>query len=130
MVVDTSALVALVLEDEPGDYAEAVLARIVESSATVPAIFSFEIRNVLVVNERRERLTRQQAETFLAGLRDLPIEIAPLPSDLPLMDLARDHRLSVYDAAYLELAKRLKVPLATLDRKLRGAAEKLDVPVF
>ena len=46
------------------------------------------------------------------------------------MDLARDHRLSVYDAAYLELAKRLKVPLATLDRKLRGAAEKLDVPVF
>lgn len=130
LVVDPSALLALALDDEAADYAESVLSEIVNGSAVVPAIFWFEIRNVLVVNEWRERLSSHRTDLFLAALEDLPIEIAPLPSDLSLMDLAREQQLTVYDASYLDLASSRQLPLATLDRELREAAETVGVEIF
>ena len=130
LVIDPSAILALGLLDEVADYADGVADRIRESGAAVPAIFWFEIRNVLVVNERRGRLAPEDTAAFLATLGEMPIEIQPPPTDLAVLELARSHDLSVYDAAYLELAYRTKASLATLDQALSSAAETAGVPVF
>ena len=130
LVIDPSALLALALEDEAADYAEQVLAAVVEHSARVPTLFYFEVRNVLVVNEWRGRIAPESTDAFLSALQDLPIEVAPLPSDLSLMELARKHRLTAYDAAYLELARSSGSVLATLDREIRASAEAVGVEIF
>lgn len=131
LVIDASAIAAIALEDENSDYAEAVIDQVAEGEATlVPPIFWFEIRNVLVINERRGRLKRTETSRFLALLEDLPIEIAPLPPRVGVLDLARQEELSVYDAAYLDLAMRRESSLASLDRKLRSAAGHVGVRIF
>lgn len=131
LVVDASSIISLALGDEDATYSEAVVDEIVaRREALAPAIFWFEIRNVLVVNERRRRLTTAEADTFLASLGELPIELAPLPPELGVLHLARDNELSVYDAAYLDLALRSGYRLASLDRKLRSAAGDVGVEVF
>lgn len=130
IVVDPSAILGLAMEDEVADYASRVLTAIEADGALVPALFWFEVRNVLVVNERRGRLTPQETNTFLASLSELSIEIAPVAPDLGVLDLARRHGLTVYDAAYLDLASRTGVPLATLDRQLRQAAGAAEVTIF
>ena len=130
LVVDPSAILGLAMADEAADYASAVLAEIERSGAQVPSIFWYEIRNVLVVNERRGRITEDQTDDFLASLAELSIDVLPLPSELAVLDLARGYRLSVYDAAYLELARRGDARLATLDRGLRSAASEAGVAVF
>jgi predicted nucleic acid-binding protein len=74
------------------------------------------------VNERRKRIARSGVSAFLRNLARLSIVIDRSPDEAPLLELARQHRLSVYDAAYLELAKRERLPLATLDGELAEAA--------
>lgn len=96
----------------------------------MPANFSYEIRNVLVVSERRGRLRPEQSVMFLDALADLAIEVEELPSDGAVIELARGHGMSVYDAAYLELALRRRLALATADGKLREAAEMSGVSAF
>jgi predicted nucleic acid-binding protein len=130
LVIDPSAILGLVLDDEAADFASLVLAEIEVQDAIVPSIFWYEVRNVLVVNEWRGRISPEKTTAFLASLAELPIEIASLPSELGVLPLARDHRLSVYDAAYLELASRRGLALATLDRKLRNAAQQTGVKLF
>jgi predicted nucleic acid-binding protein len=88
------------------------------------------VRNALVVNERRGRTTPQGSADFLRRLARLPIRVAPPPDDDALMTLARKRKLTVYDAAYLELAKRQALPLATLDRGLEAAAIAEGVALF
>ncbi len=83
----------------------------------------FEIRNVLVRSEQTGRASRQQTDDFLERLRGLPVSVALLPDEDPVIELARRHRLSFYDAAYLELAKREAYTLATFDRDLIAAAK-------
>lgn len=107
-----------------------VVEAVAHAGATVPALFWFEIRNVLVVNERRGRLTPTQTGQFLSYLEVLPLEVASSIPGSAVVVLAREHRLSVYDAAYLDLAHRLQAPLATLDKELRSAAPKLSIPIF
>lgn len=130
LVVDPSAVLALALDDEVADFADRVVDRIAAESAQVPAIFWYELRNVLVVNERRRRIRAEQTSAFLATLSVLPIEISALPADTGVLSLARQYGLSVYDAAYLDLALDRGFPLATLDEKLRQAAPKAGVEVF
>jgi predicted nucleic acid-binding protein len=86
--------------------------------AFAPAPWWFEVRNILVVNERRKRLTEADSGIFLRELARLPITLDRAPEESEVLRLARAHRLSVYDAAYLELAQRHKVELATLDARL------------
>lgn len=74
--------------------------------------------------------TTAELDVFLASLGELPIEIAPLPPQLGVLDLARENELSVYDAAYLDLALRSGCLLASLDRELRSAAAKVEVEIF
>lgn len=130
LVADTSAILAQAYDDEDATYAEAVIARIAAELAVVPTLFWFEIRNALLMGERRGRITAAQTTAFLADLALLPIEIDEEPREAGVLDLARRHKLTVYDAAYLELAQRRNLPLATIDDALARAAKAARVRVF
>jgi predicted nucleic acid-binding protein len=103
--------------------ADAIMARLRNDYAVVPGHWWFEVRNALLTGERRGRTTPQQTGSFLEFLSEFDISIASLPDENAVMVLARRHRLSFYDAAYLELAQREGVPLATFDRELVAAAQ-------
>ncbi|HVH77394.1 MAG TPA: type II toxin-antitoxin system VapC family toxin [Stellaceae bacterium] len=90
--------------------------------AYAPSLWWFEVRNGLIMAERRGRLTEHETVRFLQDLSRLAIEMDPAPDESRALALARRHRLTVYDAAYLELAARERLPLATLDRALADAA--------
>ena len=89
-----------------------------------------EIRNVLLIGERRGRIDASISSHFLSHLDALPIEVDRSPSSIRLLALARQHALSGYDAAYLELAQRNAAPLATLDRRLAAAATAAGVSLL
>ena len=95
----------------------------------MPCLWWFEVRNILVVSERRQRVTENQTATFLRALSRLRLRTDSLPDDDAVLRLARRRKLSVYDAAYLELAQREGLPLATLDTRLRMAAVAEGVAV-
>lgn len=122
-VVDTSVTMAWWFEDEITPATEAVLDRLATEDALVPALWALEVANVLLVAERRGRITEAQAARFVALLRELPLTLDLAPPDLDaLLASGHRHRLSAYDAAYLALAEREGLPLATLDKALRNAA--------
>ncbi len=121
-VVDASILAGLALADERSSRAVAAVERLREETALAPSVLFFEIRNVLLVSERRHRITPTGTEEFLRILARLPIAIDFDCDERRLMPLARKHRLTAYDAAYLELALREGVALATLDAELERAA--------
>ena len=121
-VLDASIALAWALADENHPVAAAALARIRTDEALVPSIWWFEVRNALIVNERRGRLPESGTAAFLRGLARLPVTVDRLPSEAELLALARRCRLTVYDAAYLEVAQREGVQLATLDAELATAA--------
>jgi predicted nucleic acid-binding protein len=93
-----------------------------DDSAIVPILWWFEVRNAVVVNERRGRITPVGTTEFLASLRELSIDLDELPREGAILDLARKRKLTFYDASYLELAQRGGLPLATLDAALVRAA--------
>lgn len=121
-VVDASVAAAWIMPDESVLAADTVLDRLIDDEALAPGIWWFEIRNLLIVNERRRRLTAAQSATALADLEALSIRLDHAADDAVLFKLCRQHRLTVYDAAYLELALREALPLATLDPALISAA--------
>src|ERR1700761_7649430 len=123
LIPDTSAIIGLAFDDEDAAYAQRAIEAIAADQAIVPTLFWFEIRNVLLMGERRRRSTVNQTRAFLADLGLLPFEIDSQPREAAVLDLARTHALTVYDAAYLELAQRKNLPLATIDRALTKAAE-------
>lgn len=122
-VLDASVAACWAFADEDHPVAAQALDRIRADTAIVPALWQFELRNTLIVNERRGRLQSTDTDAFLADIAQLGIAIDDAPEDGALLRLARQHRLTVYDAAYLELALRLACPLATLDAGLRDAAK-------
>jgi predicted nucleic acid-binding protein len=126
-VLDASVTVVWGLEDEDNATAELALQRLEVEPAHVPSIWWFEVRNVLLINERRRRISERDTATFLRALSTMNIEVNHVPAERATLMLARSHRLSVYDASYLELAMRLGLPLASLDRKLAAAAQSEGV---
>lgn len=126
-VVDASVVACWALSDEHHAVADRALRRLSREEAVAPALLWFEIRNILVVNERRRRLTEAETREFLARLLDLPIRTDVSPAESEVLRLAREHKLSIYDAAHLELALRLRLPLATLDDALLAAARREGV---
>jgi predicted nucleic acid-binding protein len=129
-VVDASIVGAWCFPDEANRLAEDAFERLEAMAAVVPALWWFEVRNVLLVNERRGRLDAAGTAEFLTDLGRLPIRIDREPAGAAILALARAHRLTFYDAAYLELARRLDAPLATLDRQLAAAARAAAVPLL
>lgn len=121
-VVDASVAVSWCMQDEASAIADRAfdLSRI--ATALVPAHWWFETRNALLVAVRRRRLELPRLESFLRRLNLVAIQIAPIPDDRALLDIAQRHHLTFYDAAYLELAQRERIELATLDKALVRAA--------
>jgi predicted nucleic acid-binding protein len=129
-VLDVSIAACWAFQDEDHPYATVAFARIRGDEAIVPSLWWFEVRNALVINERRKRITESQTSIFLRDLSRFLMRVDRLPEEAQLLYLARTHRLSVYDAAYLELAQRERIPLATLDVKLAAAAHAENVPLI
>ena len=132
-VVDCSVTVAWFFEDEADAYAEAVEDSLASATAVVPSLWRLEVANALLMGERRKRTTEAKVTQFLVLLSALPINVddetdARAWSDT--LSLARAHDLSVYDAAYLELARRRDLPLATLDASLKAAAKKIGIAEY
>jgi predicted nucleic acid-binding protein len=91
-------------------------------SGLTPRLFWFEIRNLLLMDERRKRRRAADTEAFLRIIDRMPIALDDSPEEKQVLALARKHRLTVYDAAYLELAVRRRIPLSTLDGDIIRAA--------
>ena len=121
-VLDASIPACWALLDEEDSRADTAFARIKSDEAVVPSLWWFEIRNILVVNERRKRITESDTGVFLRDLAGLRVRVDREPENSVVLRLARTHGLSVYDASYLELAVREAIPLATLDAQLIVAA--------
>jgi predicted nucleic acid-binding protein len=126
-VLDASVTVVWGLNDEEDAIADLAWQRLVVEQALVPAIWWFEIRNVLLANERRQRISERETTSFLRSLAAMDIEIDRAPAEAAILTLARSHRLTAYDASYLELAMRRDQPLATLDKSLAAAAKREGV---
>jgi predicted nucleic acid-binding protein len=132
-ILDGSLALAWYFKDEADAYADAVAARFPAARALVPVIWPLEVANAVLVGERRHRSTEAQAAKWLTYLGSLPIAIDDGTNDRAwgeVLSLARAHRLSAYDAAYVELALRRGLPLATLDDKLKVAASAVGVSAF
>lgn len=132
-VVDNSVVMSWCFEDEGNGYAESVLESLEAGAAFVPAIWPLEVGNVLLVAERKNRLSQASVVRFLELLGGLPIAVEQEPPERMLKEiiaLAREHRLSTYDASYLDLAMRFDLPLSTKDASLVKAATKCKVPLY
>jgi predicted nucleic acid-binding protein len=132
LVVDASVTLAWCLHDEQSEYANGILETVSRDSALVPALWPIEVANGLIVAERRGRLRAAEIPRLSSLLATLPIELtnATLDGALgPVLALTRDQGLSAYDASYLELAIREGLALATVDGKLRAAAESAGVTI-
>jgi predicted nucleic acid-binding protein len=133
LVLDGSVTMVWGFDDEADSYAEAVLNRMPGLQAYVPSVWPLEVANALLVGERRRRTTSADAARFLAILASFPIIVdadTAIHAWHETTHLARAHGLSSYDAAYLELAIRLGLPLASLDDKLKAAATAVGVSLY
>jgi predicted nucleic acid-binding protein len=125
-VLDASVAVAWCFDDESTPFTEGVL-DLLSAGAEVltPAIWPLEVANVLLVAERRKRISVAQVTALLRQIAELPIFVEPIQPDRAfeqILSVARQQQLTEYDAAYVELALRGALPLATLDENLRRAA--------
>lgn len=133
VVIDSSISIAWCFPDEKDDYSQAVLDSLASTRAFVPYLWHLEVANTLLVGERRKRSTQANTVAWLGFLTALPIVVDDETKAHAFgntLNLARDHDLSAYDGAYLELAMRLGLPLATLDDKLKVAAAAVGVPLY
>jgi predicted nucleic acid-binding protein len=132
LVLDASLTLQWFLEDEASrEYGLRVLASLSTKRASVPILWFYEVGNGLLMAYRRKRITLDKIDGFLTRLKALPIDAAEqVPSEiLELPALAQKHSLTNYDAAYLALAMRLNLPLATSDAELRRAAAAAGVGI-
>jgi len=131
LVLDSSVALAWAYGEEDSDILRRVFEQISEKGASVPGLWRLEVGNVLEMAVRRGRITGESQAAILADLACLPISV-DLETDRQAWGatgrLAARHRLTLYDAAYLELAERRQLPLATLDRDLYRAARAENVP--
>lgn len=132
-VVDNSVVMAWCFDDEGSRYADAVLDSLEKGEAFVPAIWPLEVGNILLVAERKKRLSEASVIRFLALVNALPISVeqeSPNRMMREIVSLAREQGLSTYDASYLDLAMRLGLAISTQDTSLAKAANRLQVPLF
>jgi predicted nucleic acid-binding protein len=133
VVVDASIALAWCFPDETSDRAEDILVSLEGKTMLVPAVWSLEIANAVLVGERRKRLNHPEIKRFTTLLESLSIvqDARPVANHVKdVLPLARAHGLSAYDAAYLELSIRHGAPLATLDEKLQEAAKRAGITIF
>lgn len=122
LVLDDSVVLSWCLADEDDALASRAMKLAIDHGAIVPGIWWYELRNALVVNERRGRIDAEGVRATLADLGEMRIALDSDHDDRIVLDLAQRHDLSVCDAAYLEVAMRRGLPIASLDLRLRRAA--------
>jgi predicted nucleic acid-binding protein len=133
LVIDSSITLSWCFEDERTDVTATLLYRVAETGALVPALWRLEVANSLQVAVRRGRIDVAYRDATIADLRDLAIDVDPETDRKAwseILQLADRFRLTLYDAAYLELAQRRQLPLASLDNELRAAGQMLGVPLL
>jgi predicted nucleic acid-binding protein len=133
LILDSSATLAWVFPEERTDTVRNLFVLIANQGAVVPELWRIEVANVLNVGIRRGRISKATRRGILDDLDDLPISIDPETRNYTwtnALDLADTHKLTLYDATYLELARRLTLPLATLDEDLRTAAQNESIPLL
>jgi predicted nucleic acid-binding protein len=133
LVIDSSVAIAWCFPDEKDAYSQSVLDALASEPAFVPELWHLEVANTLIVGERRKRSTQAETVAWLGFLAELPIVVDDETKSHAFAEtihLARSHNLSAYDAAYVELALRRGLPLATLDDKLKAAAQAVGVTLY
>lgn len=129
-VLDCSVTMAWIFSDEASQATDRLRESLIADSAFVPSLWPVEVANVLLMATQRGRIARNEWHEIVDNLRALPIHIDPVSNDRvwgTAIELADTHRISVYDAVYLELALRLRLPIATLDKALAAAAQAAGV---
>ncbi len=132
-VIDASALGPLIVPDEAGDLLTGMIDLLDREGAIAPQHWRLEVANLMRMAVRRDRLHASALPGLVSLLRDLPVEIDGETVEEAwgrTLALSSRHDLTVYDAAYLELAQRRGVPLATLDRALVRAARKEGIDLL
>ena len=129
-MLDASFASAWFLPDESSEATGRLLDEILTNSPIVPSLFRHELRNLLLLAERRERVATYEIDEALIMASSLPINERGAGDDHEILRLARKHSLTAYDAAYLDLALRERLPLATLDKKLVAAAKIEGVKII
>ncbi len=130
LVLDSSVTLRWCFEDERTDATDALLYQVVESGAEAPSLWPLEILNTLAMAERRRRIDSERRQRLCGLLHDLPVNIDVETASrawAAASRLATRFKLTLYDAAYLELAQRLNLTLATLDKELRAAGRALGI---
>jgi len=131
LVLDASVTLAWCFPEESTAYTEGVLDLLANGAeAAAPAIWPFEVANALLVAERRKRITTAQVTSMLQRIASLPISVDSIQVHRAfgqILAVAREEKLTEYDAAYLELAMREGLPLATLDGQLKQGARSSGV---
>ncbi len=133
LVVDSSITVAWCFTDEMTSATNEIQDRLAVEPALVPEHWCLEVANALLVSERRKRIVMTDVSQFLAALGHLLIQVDDQLSSRSfdhILPLSRTHNLTTYDAAYLDLAIRRGLPLASLDDDLRRAAKKVGVKLL
>ena len=130
-VLDASVTLTWCFEDQSSDYSKAVLAALQTDTAYVPVIWELEVLNALLGAERKKLLSHAYCLGFWQTLNSFSIKRSDgLVQPLELYSLGLDYKLTSYDATYLELAIKLGIPLASLDKKIKSAAEQAGVKLF
>jgi len=132
-VIDASVALAWCFGDERTEATVSLLERLQTDAAAVPNLWHLEVANGLALAERRGRITPAESAELIALLERIEIVVdgeTPVRAFTRVLDLAREERLTAYDASYLELAMRLGLPLASKDADLCDAAERLGVSVL
>jgi predicted nucleic acid-binding protein len=133
LVLDSSATLAWIYSDETTDAIKALFDQVADEGAVVPALWRLEVANSLTMAARRGRVDMEFRRAALADLALLDITTDAHTDGQAWNDTLRlaDHfRLTLYDAAYLELAQRKRLPLATLDQELRAAAQAVGMQLL
>lgn len=133
LVIDSSITLAWFFQDERTDAADTVLRLVTESGAVAPSLWRLEVANALQMAVKRNRINTAFRDASLADLRALAIRIDGETDDhawTTTLHLAERYRLTLYDAAYLELAQRQGLSLATLDLELRAAGNALGITLL
>lgn len=133
LVIDASLTMTWYFDDETTPATDAVLDRVVETGASVPGLWRLEVANALQSALRRKRISPEYRDESLAELAQLPIAVdadTDTYAWTTTLSIAERFGLTIYDATYLELARRRSLPLATLDKELRAAAATLDVTLL
>lgn len=132
LVLDASMAISWLLDDEAASDTANVLLRVADEGAVVPQLWRLEVANVLRNAVRRGRCDQDHVDKSLQRLGRLPISVdeeTDVRAWTETLDLSRAEGLTLYDAAYLELALRRRAPLATCDADLLRAARKFDLEV-